>query len=94
MELLVPALVVIITEIVKKLGLKLDKELFKSISLFVAFFFSFVGVLMLKLNVVGYENVNMELVIQVLATSVGYYEIAVKRFILPVVDKLFNTTTP
>lgn len=88
MELLLPAIISILAEFFKKIfEVVKNKELTKSIVILFVFLASVAGVYLF--NWIGGETISFEReqVIETVLMAVGYYELALKRVILPAIEK-------
>lgn len=89
MELLIGAIITILTRFVKWLTKKLGGEMAGAITLLVAFIFSIVGVFIWKglANGVNYLK-DWQIVVSLFGISMAWYEVVVKRILLPILKKV------
>ena len=84
MELLISAGVTLLVQLFKKVG----GEKAKDYVLIIAFVLSIVCTLLWKAFLGELDWTNYEQVISVMGVAIGYYELVVKRLIVPVFNKL------
>lgn len=88
MELLLPAIITVLAEIFKRMFEVIqNKELAKSIVILFVFLSSIAGVYLF--NWIGGETISFEReqVIETVLMAVGYYELALKRVVIPAINK-------
>lgn len=87
MELLLPAIITILTQVFKKLvKLVQDEDLAKSLVVIFAFFSSTFAVFTWKYFTGDLNFKNIETIISTFFIAVGYYELLIKRVINPMID--------
>ena len=87
MELLLPAIITLLTQGFKWLVEKLGYVKAKTYTLLVAFVFSLIGTFVWK-NLEGQVVWNdVQSLVSIFGLAIGYYEIFVKRFLTPILNK-------
>lgn len=89
MEILIGAVITLLTELVKKVTSKFGKEIGGAIILVSAFIISVVYTLGVDLSdgFIDINNIDYETIVGVFGASVAVYEVAVKRIITPTLAK-------
>lgn len=88
MELLISAVVTLLVQLLKWLKGKFGAEMTKTMTLILAFILSVIGTFLYQANTVGMDFGNIQDLISVFGVAMAYYEIVVKRLIIPALDKL------
>ena len=84
MDLLIAACVTVLTQIFKKLSNKFGYQIVENFTLFVAFVFSLLGTFLFRYYTKTLDWTNWQDLVNVFGVSVAYFEIVVKRIIVPI----------
>jgi len=86
MEIIIGAIITVLTSLVKKINNKCGNEIGKSITILIVFFLSFIGALLYKKGVINPQIIaDMG---KISAYAIAIHEVIYKRIILPIFNQI------